>query len=123
MSEGRALVNGNGGVGGGFAAQGGVAGDGAGGVLVEGVGGVGRDERIALLVIVRGTYAVADGVVGLVVVEATNGRVGKGAAGGDYFGTKVVAVGVGRARKVAEGEAAARNRGATAKGVVRVVES
>ena len=92
-------------------------------VLVEGVGGVGRDERVALLVVVRGADAVANRVVGVVVVEAADGRIGKSAAGGDNLGAKVVAVGIGRAGEVAEGEAAASNRGATAKGVVGIVVS
>ena len=48
-----------------FAAQGGVAGDCALRVLVEGVGGVGRDERVALLVVVRRGGAVAYRVVGV----------------------------------------------------------
>ena len=70
------LVDGDGGVGGGFAVNSCVAGDGALRVLVEGIGRVGRDERIALLVVVRCRGAVADGVVGVVVVEAADGRVG-----------------------------------------------
>ena len=117
------LVDGDGGVGGGFAAKDGVAGDGALGVLVQGVGGVGGDKRIALLVVVRGADAVANRVVGVVVVEAADGRIGKSAAGGDNLGAKVVAVGVRRARKVAEGRAAARDGRATAKGVVGIVVS
>ena len=58
-------------------------------------------------------------VVGVVVVEAADGRVSEGAAGGDDFGAKVVAVGVRRA----EGRAAASDRGATADGVVGIVVS
>ena len=59
------LVDGDGGIRGGFAADCGVAGDGAGGVLVQGIGGVGGDKRIALLVVVRRRGAVSDGVVGV----------------------------------------------------------
>ena len=62
-------------------------------------------------------------VVGVVVVEAADGRVSEGAAGGDDFGAKVVAVGVRRAGEVAEGRAAASDRGATADGVVGIVVS
>ena len=99
LSEGGPLVDGDGGVGGGFAAKGCITGDGALGVLVEGVSGVGRNERVALLVVVRGRGAVANRVVGVVVVEASHGRIGEGTAGGDHFGAKVVAVGVHDAKK------------------------
>ena len=105
-----------------FAAKGCIARNGAGCVLVQGIGGVGRDEGVALLVVVRRGGAVADGVVGVVVVEAADGRVGKSAAGGDHLGAKVVAVGIGRARKVAEGRAGSRNLNSPPKGVVEVRE-
>ena len=103
------------------ATDGGVAGNGAGSVLVEGVGSVGGGELFAVVVVFGGGGAVANWVVGVVEGEAGNLGVvvGEGAAGGGDFGTGVVAVVV-LDRGVVEGSGAG-NGGAPAEGVVGVV--
>ena len=61
------------------------AGNGARGVLVQAVRGVLGDDGRPGLGVVGCRYAVADGVVGKILVEAADGQASLGAAGGDDF--------------------------------------
>ena len=118
----RVLVDGDGCVGVREAADRRDAGDGAGGILVQVVRRVLGDNRRAGLGVVGGGYAVADGVVGKILVEAADWCAVLGAPGGDDFAPQVVAVGVHRAGEVAERLAGAGDRRAASRRAVRIAE-
>ena len=121
-AEGRVLVDRDRRFGRGFAAHRRVAGRGARYVLVEVVRLIGRGLRFTLLVVGRRRAAVTDGVVVEVLGEAGDRLAVLRAAGRNQFASGVVSIGVDGVREVAEGAAALGDRGATARGVVSVVE-
>ena len=122
-SPGRVLVDGYGRVGVREAADRRDAGNGAGRILVQAVRRVLGDDGRPGLVVVGGRDAVADGIVGKILVEAADRGASLGAAGGDDFAPQVVSVGVGGAGEVAERLAGAGDRRAASRRVVGIAES
>ena len=92
-------------------------------VLVQRVGRVCRSPGAALLVVFCCRRAVAYGVVGIVVAEAADFAAIERAARADDFGASIVAVGVSRAIKRAEGRAGTRDGHAPPSGIVAIMEN